>query len=102
MRAWTLRYRLAAAAVLGVLGIFLIVYPARAWFGQQQEFDQVRKDLAAIQTQNRELEIEANKLQLPSEIERQARERFGMVRPGEQAFVVQQVAPTTTTVPARP
>ena len=46
-------------------------------------------ELAALEAENERLAQLAESLQTPAEIERQARERFGLVRPGEIGVVVE-------------
>ena len=52
----------------------------------------------------KKLEPSHTQLKSPSEIERIARERYGMVKPGEQAYAAVPGAPTTstTTLPLAP
>lgn len=105
-----MRVRLAAFATLVVLVLFTLVYPARAYLSQRGAVDRARRDLSVLDTQNRKLQRDASRLLTPGEIERLARARFNMVRPGEEAYSVvpapdpspaTSVPPTTvTTVPS--
>ncbi|NLV53988.1 MAG: septum formation initiator family protein [Acidimicrobiales bacterium] len=77
---------LSVVLVAGVLGFF----PVRAWFAQRAETRDKREELAAIEAQGDEYQDDIDRLETPEEVERIAREKFGMVRDGEKAF---QVAP---------
>jgi cell division protein FtsB len=103
VKDWSVRLRLAMGATLVVLVLFAFVYPARAWLDQRSQVNGVRHDLSVLERQNELLQQEADRLQTPAEIERLARERFNMVRPGEHAYVVVPAGPpasvTTTTLP---
>lgn len=90
---------LASLVVVGVL--FVFVFPTRAYLAQRAEIGQVRDDLESLREQNARLAEEAARLSDPAEIEKIARERFHLVRPGEQAFAVVP-APEEPTGPAEP
>jgi cell division protein FtsB len=100
---WSVRLRLAVGATVVVLVLFAFVYPARAWLDQRGQVQRVRHELDTLERQNEILQREANRLQTPAEIERLARARFHMIRPGEQAYDVVPSAPpshaTSTTLP---
>ena len=99
MSAWSVRLRVAIGATMVVLILFAFVFPFRAWLSQQHDVDRVRQQLSKLEAQNRSLQREANLLQTPAEIDRLARSRFHMVRPGEDAYAVVPgtTAPRTTT-----
>jgi cell division protein FtsB len=94
------RARVALIA-LGIAAIlFLFVFPTRAYLAQRRQVSAARHDLDVLRKQNAQLEAEAERLQMPDEIERLAREYFNMVLPGEQAYkVLPAPAETPTTVP---
>jgi cell division protein FtsL len=102
MTPWTIRVRLAALGVAIVVFAFLVVFPMRSWFAQRNEVNRMAQEVSVLQTQNRKLQTEENLLQTPSEIERLARERFNMVKPGEIAYSVIPMPPTTATTTAAP
>ena len=70
-----------AVTVAGIL-------PFRQVLAQRNAVDAAEERLAAIEEENRLLETRIAALQTPEEIERLAREQFGLVRPGETAYVV--------------
>ena len=105
MSQWTTRVRVVVAAVLAALALFVFVYPTRALLSQGSDIGRSRRDLAALQQQNHTLELEVLKLRTPAEIERIARQRFSMVKPGQRLYAVvagNGAATTTTTVPSLP
>ncbi|HEY3831734.1 MAG TPA: septum formation initiator family protein [Acidimicrobiia bacterium] len=105
MSQWTTRLRVAVVAVLAALALFVFVYPTRALLSQGNDIGQTRHDLAALQQQNRTLELEVLKLRTPAEIERIARQRFNMIKPNEHLYAVvpaQPGATNTTTTASTP
>ena len=51
-------------------------------------FRSVRREVAELERANAEAKRRSELLETPSEIERIARARYNMVRPGEEAFTV--------------
>ena len=100
-RKVVVRFALVLAAAVVVL--FVVVLPLRTLLDQRAETDYARDVLKLLKAQNAQLDAEARKLQDDAEIERIAREQYGMVRPGETPYVPVPVpsttgpAPTTTT-----
>ncbi|MGI8822357.1 MAG: FtsB family cell division protein [Acidimicrobiia bacterium] len=68
------------------------VFPFRQIIAQHRQVDTAEQRLADLIAVNEELEGEIATLQTPTEIERIAREQFGLVRPGEVGYVVEQPA----------
>src|SRR3954447_6147270 len=106
MGEWTTRVRVAVISVLAALALFVFVYPTRALLSQNDDIGRTRHDLAALQQTNHTLELEMLKLRTPAEIERIARQRFSMVKPGERLYAVVPGGPgtsatTITTTPPR-
>lgn len=95
--AGALRVVLVSLAL--VAGLFAFVFPTRAFLAQRAEVDRARERLALLRAENERIERETARLSDPAEIERIARERFGLVLPGERAFAVVPVPPSTTTTP---
>jgi cell division protein FtsB len=92
-----------AAALVAVVVAAAGIFPFRQIIAQERAVDLAQVKLEALQTENDRLERQIVALQTDDEVERIAREQFGLVRPGETGFVV--VAPpgeTTTTVPTEP
>jgi cell division protein FtsB len=82
---------LAAAVVV----LFVVVLPLRTLLDQRGETDHARDVLKLLKAQNAQLDADARRLQDDAEVERIARELYGMVRPGETPYVPVP-APTTT------
>jgi cell division protein FtsB len=95
--------RLILVMLLFVAFLFVAVFPTRTLLAQRRETDAVRSKLELLTEQNEELQREAERLQSDAEVERIARERYNLVRPGETPYAVVPVpetAATTTTKPA--
>lgn len=88
MKRWGGAARAALASVLLAALLLLFVFPTRSLLAQRDDIGRARHDLEVLQNENERLAREAALLSTPSEIERIARERFHMVRPGERAFAV--------------
>ena len=85
---------LVALVLVGlVAGILGGVFPFRQMFAHHRQVDAAEQQLADLQAANAELEGEIAKLQSPVEVERIAREQFGLVRPGETGYVVEVPEP---------
>lgn len=94
------RSRLPLLAGLG-LAAFLVFFPARQLVSQHMRIDRLEARLEALGEENADLEAEVERLKDPEELELEARERLGMVRPGERAYVfVPQPTPQPTPEPA--
>jgi cell division protein FtsB/cell division protein DivIC len=89
---WVLAVVLLGALALTVSGIL----PFRQLVSQQRQIDRTQDQLAALQQENEVLSEDIEMLGTDAEIERIAREQYGLVKPGEVAYVV--VAPRETSV----
>jgi cell division protein FtsB len=88
-RRWPARrLRLAVAFVFFVGFLFAAVFPTRTYLAQRGEITRAAQRLALLKKENGTLEATANRLQRDDEIERIARERLGLVKPGEEAYAV--------------
>ncbi len=94
-RAIALRASVALVVAVGLL--FVVVFPVRSWMDQRSSLDRSEHRLAVLHRERVRLEGEARRLDDNTEIERLARERFGMVKPGEQGWVALPGSSTTTT-----
>jgi cell division protein FtsB len=92
--------RLALFLVVLVGLLFAFVYPTRTFLDQRDETNKARAQLEVLQSENARLSRESNRLSTDSEIERLAREKYGLVKPGERPFVILPAPTTPTTVPA--
>ncbi len=84
--------------------LFAFVYPTRTFLDQRDQMNRARQQLSVLDRENAKLSAEAKRLQNDAEIERIARERYGLVRPGERPFVIipAPTTSTTTTLPGNP
>ncbi len=102
-RAVALRVSVAALVAVGLL--FVVVFPVSAWLDQRSTLDQSERRLQTLQRERKRLDRQAALITTPAEVEKIARERFGMVRQGEQAYAAvpgPAATPTTTTLPSAP
>jgi cell division protein FtsB len=93
------RVLLAAVAVGGI--VFLFVLPGRTWLAQGHATDVARRQDAALSQENAALGKRVAELQNTAYIEQIARQQYGLIMPGEQAYgiLLPTAAPTTTTSP---
>jgi cell division protein FtsL len=94
-----MRSALFLVVLVGLL--FAFVYPTRTFLDQRSETSKARAQLEILRTENARLAQESKRLSTDAEIERLAREKYGLVKPGERPFVILP-APTTSTAPASP
>lgn len=79
--------------------ILFLVLPTRTWLTQRSSIGDTSHRLDVLNQENEALAGRVAALQAPEEIERVARQQYGMVRPGEHAFSVVP-APSAQTLPA--
>jgi len=77
---------LASVVFVGVL--FVAVFPTQTLLGQQSEADEKRAELESVESRNAELQSRVAELEDPDYIEQLAREEFGLVKPGEESYVI--------------
>jgi cell division protein FtsB len=94
--------RLILMMLLFVAFLFVFVFPIRTLLAQRQESGTVREQLELLEEQSATLEKEAERLMSDSEVERLARERYNMVRPGETPYAVVPAPESTTTTTTAP
>ena len=87
----TLSGLLALAALVVVVVTAAGIFPFRQIIADHRSVTLAQDKLLAMRAENAHLEAVVAVLQTDEEVERLAREQFGLVRPGEIAFVV--VAP---------
>jgi len=85
--------RIVVAFVIFIGILFGAVYPTRTYLAQQRDLRAAHEKLALFKQQNGHLEAEAKRLESDEEIERIARARFNMVKPGEEAYAIVPVPP---------
>ncbi len=82
--------RLGRLALLGTLGVILLLYisPARHWIEQSATASAQSRELHALKAENARLKQRAKELRDPAALEREAR-ALGMVRQDERAYVIE-------------
>ena len=91
----SMRTALFLVVLVGLL--FAFVYPTRTFLDQRESTNKARAQLELLQAENARMSGEAKKLSTDAEIEQLAREKYGLVKPGERPYVILP-APTTSTV----
>jgi cell division protein FtsB len=99
--------RIVVASVIFIGILFGAVYPTRTYLAQQRDLRAAHHRLDLFKQQNGHLETEAKRLESDEEIERIARARFNLVKPGEEAYAIVPVppkpaAPGTPAAPGAP
>jgi len=66
-----------------------MVYPVlRLQYQQQREVQSLEAELDSVRSRNETLRSQVDELKTPEGVERLARDGLGLVKPGEQAYVV--------------
>lgn len=78
-----------AASLLGLLAVLVLgAFPVRAYLDQSDQRDELAARVAALTAKNDELARQAEELKDPNRVEALARERYQLVRPGEEAYAI--------------
>jgi len=87
-------------ALVGFL--FAFVYPTRTYLQQRDQIQHSQERLDVLKQQTAALERDTVRLRGDAEVERIAREQYGLVRPGETSYVIvpPETTPTTAAAPA--
>jgi cell division protein FtsL len=83
--------RLAVPLLIVVLScgvLFLGVFPTRTYLNQRRATAAAESQLSQLQASNAEMQQRADTLQTDAEIERIAREQYGLAKPGEEVYHV--------------
>jgi cell division protein FtsB len=91
------RLLLVMVAVGGLL--FLFVLPGRIWLAQGRAAATAKRQNAALTRENAALAKRVAQLHNPAYIAQLARQQYGLVMPGEQAYVILPPPTTSTTTP---
>jgi cell division protein FtsB len=76
-------------AVLAMLGVLLLgAFPVRAYLDQLREREELAARVRSLTDENSRLLNTAAQLQAVETVERLARERYQLVRPGEEAYAI--------------
>lgn len=83
--------KLTARAVLGVviLAVFVFgVFPTGSYMEQRRELNRAIDELEALEAENQGLQERVSRLESDEEIERVAREQFGLGHPDEESYLI--------------
>lgn len=85
-------------ALVGLTVYLLAVFPTRSYLLQRSQVRNTISQVKAVENSNNALQGQINSMNSPSEIESVARSQYGLIKPGEKAFVVLPPnSPTTST-----
>ena len=87
------------AAVTVIAALFIGVYPTRTYLNQRSALQKAQHQLTVLNNENSKLEQEAADLNTDARIEQLARERYNLVRPGEEAYAILPAPPPKVAVP---
>jgi hypothetical protein len=92
---------LIAVVVGGIL--FLFVFPGRTWLEQGKAISKAQHQVQVLSQENQDLAKRSSQLQSSAYVEQIARQEYGLIMPGEQAYgILLPTATTTTAPPAQP
>lgn len=85
-----MRLAVKIALVLLVLGgaMYLFVFPARTYLAQKQQIAAEQQTVTVLRAEDSKLASQSSALQDNATIEQIARQQYGLVKPGQQAFMV--------------
>jgi cell division protein FtsB len=92
-RRSTLALLLVGLAFVAVL--FAFVYPTQTYLHQRKELNAAQRRLEVLEQNTKALQHDNDRLESDAEVERRAREDYGLVRPGETPYVLVPTPPTT-------
>jgi cell division protein FtsB len=101
---------LAVILLVGLAIVLAGVFPFRQLIAQERLVDNTRSKLDALIDENQLLQDQIDAVQSPAELERIAREEYGMARPGETTYIVEldggpssgEVTPVEAEIDSRP
>ena len=79
--------------------LFVGIFPVRAIVEQRAEIAEAERDLAEVEEANGALDDRIDALGTDEEIERLARERHNLGRPGEEVYAILPAPPAPPVVP---
>jgi cell division protein FtsB len=82
-----------------VAGAFILFFPAKQLFAQRDRIGSLEDRLVQLRAENDLLAQDVKRLENPDELEVLARERLGLVKPGERAYFVEPTKPKPTSAP---
>ncbi len=85
--------------IVAVGAAFILFFPARQLVQQRQRIGSLESRLVQLRTENELLSQDVDRLSDPQELEVLARERLGLVKPGERAYFVEPTEPEPASAP---
>jgi cell division protein FtsB len=79
----------AVVLLVGLAIVLAGVFPFRQMIAQQRLVDNTEAELSTLTNANQDLQAQIAAVQSEAELERIAREQYGMARPGETIYVVE-------------
>ncbi|MHB1486385.1 MAG: FtsB family cell division protein [Acidimicrobiales bacterium] len=79
---------MSTTAVMVIAVLFVFVFPTRTYLSQRSHLVRVSSALASLDAQNQALADEVAKLNTETAIERLARQDYGLVPPGQEAYAM--------------
>jgi cell division protein FtsB len=95
-------FRVFVCSVVAIGIVFTFVNPTRQWLDQRNSIAVAHERVGVLDEKSAELSARAAQLRTDAEIERLAREQYGLVKPGEQAYAILPAPATTPPAPAPP
>ncbi len=99
LRAPALGQRRLMLVVVLIGAAFILFFPARQVLEQRTHISSLETTLSELRSENDRLSDQAQRLTDKTELEVLARERLGLVRPGEKAYFVDPAAPLESPSP---
>jgi cell division protein FtsB len=85
------QHRLAVVAALAAAAAILF-FPAEQFLQQRHQISTVQTSLAKLRAEDARLSAESKRLSDPNELALLARQRLGLVKPGERAYFIEPTA----------
>ncbi len=85
-RLWHNLPAIVVMALAATIIVAVAVLPLRTWLDQRELRAETEAELQTVEREVAELDAQLELLQTDAEIERQARENFGLVFPGEESY----------------
>lgn len=86
-----------ALVIVGIAVYLLAVFPTRSYLLQRNQVKNTIAQVKAVQSSNQALQKKIDSMNSPSEIAHIARSQYGLIKPGEKAYVILPPSNSTTT-----
>ena len=95
-------FRFVVAGISLVAVLFLFLFPARTYLAQRRSLSDAATRVDVLSKENAKLAQQAQQLQTDAEIERLARQQYGLIKTGEDAYAILPPKSPPTTAPPKP